>query len=51
MEKTKNYQGNWTYNDYINNDPKALEDLAKNEPIKFSELMKAHYGLLPKPIE
>lgn len=34
----------WTYADYQDKDPKALEALATNDEPKFKELFKAHYG-------
>lgn len=34
----------WTYSDYQEKDPKALEALATNDEPKFKELFKAHYG-------
>lgn len=34
----------WTYADYQEKNPKALQELAKNDEAKFKELFDAHYG-------
>lgn len=36
-------RANWTLQDYIDNDPQALETLAEKEPAKFKALNEAHY--------